>query len=231
MLSMMMMISFAALVLLPDSAAQAQEKALYWGSRGSEVTTLQQKLKQWGYYYGFVDGTYGSATYKAVRDFQSKNGLRADGVVGTNTRAALGMAGGRTHSVSRPSNTPTVSSGFLQTSRDTQLLARVIEGEAADESYFGKLAVGAVILNRVKSSAFPNTLSGVIYQPHAFESVTNGQYNRPLTNESLQAASQAMAGMDPTGGATFFWNPSKPVSPWIWSRDIITQIGRHVFAR
>jgi len=224
-------ISFAALILLPGSAAIAQAKTLYWGSRGGEVTTLQQKLKQWGYFHSFVDGVYGSATYRAVRDFQRKNGLRADGVVGPNTRAALGMVGGQTQIGSQVASKPYVSQGFLQTSREIQLLARVIEGEAANESYFGKLAVGAVIMNRLKSSAFPSTLSGVIYQHHAFESVTNGQYNRPLTKESLQAASQAMAGMDPTGGATFFWNPSKQVNPWIWSRNIITRIGRHVFAR
>ncbi len=223
-------ISFAALMLLPGSAVRAQEKTLYWGSRGSEVTTLQQKLKQWGYFHGFVDGAYGSATYQAVRDFQLKNGLLVDGVVGSNTRAALGMSGGQAKAGIAGAG-PYVDRGFLETSWQTQLLARVIEGEAANESYFGKMAVGAVIMNRVKSSAFPNTLSGVIYQTHAFESVTNGQYNRPLTKESLQAASQAMAGMDPTGGATFFWNPSKPVSPWIWGRSIITSIGRHVFAR
>ncbi len=227
----LIMISYTALILLPDSTVQAQERTLYWGSRGSEVTTLQQKLKHWGYFNGFTDGVYGSATYNAVRDFQRKNGLRADGVVGPNTRAALGMVGGQTQFKSQVANVPTVSRGFLQTSRDTQLLARVIEGEAANEPYHGKLAVGAVIMNRVKSSAFPNTLAGVVYQPHAFESVTNGQYNRPLTKESLQAASQAMSGMDPTGGATFFWNPSKKVSPWVWTRNVITRIGRHVFAR
>lgn len=221
----------AALILLPGSAARAQAKTLYWGSRGSEVTVLQQKLKQWGYFHSFVDGAYGSATYRAVVDFQRKNGLRADGIVGPQTRAALGMGGGQNNTGGGAGTTQYVDRGFLETSRDIQLLARVIEGEAADEPYSGKLAVGAVIMNRVQSSAFPNTLSGVIYQPHAFESVTNGQYNRPLTNESLQAARQAMAGMDPTGGATFFWNPSKPVSPWIWSRNIITRIGRHVFAR
>lgn len=226
-----MIILSAALILVPGNIARAQEKTLYWGSRGSEVTALQQKLKQWGYFNGFVDGAYGSATYRAVLDFQRKNGLRADGIVGSNTRAALGMGGWQGTSGGGGGGQPYVDRGFLETSREIQLLARVIEGEAADESYFGKLAVGAVILNRVKSSAFPNTLSGVIYQPHAFESVTNGQYSRPLTDESLRAARQAMAGMDPTGGATFFWNPSKRVSPWIWSRNIITRIGRHVFAR
>ncbi len=223
-------ISFAALILPPGSVARAWGETLYWGSTGSEVTALQQKLKQWGYYHGFVDGSYGSATYRAVLNFQRKNGLLVDGVVGSNTQAALGMGGGQAKAGTTGTGSY-VDRGFLQTSWETQLLARVIEGEAANETYFGKLAVGAVIMNRVKSSAFPNTLSGVIYQPHAFESVTNGQYTRPLTKETLQAASQAMAGMDPTGGATFFWNPSKPVSPWIWGRSIIAHIGRHVFAR
>lgn len=124
-----------------------------------------------------------------------------------------------------------VSRGAVRTSQDVMLLARVIEGEAAGEPQTGKIAVGAVILNRIRSSAFPNTLAGVVYQPLAFESVSNGQINRPLTNESINAARQAMAGMDPTGGATFFWNPAKRVSSWIWSRPIITRIGNHVFAR
>lgn len=124
-----------------------------------------------------------------------------------------------------------VSRGAVRTSQDVTLLARVIEGEASDESLSGKIAVGAVILNRIRSSAFPNTLAGVVYQPLAFESVSNGQVNRPLTNESISAARQAMAGTDPTGGATFFWNPAKQVSSWIWNRPIITRIGNHVFAR
>jgi N-acetylmuramoyl-L-alanine amidase len=114
---------------------------------------------------------------------------------------------------------------------EVTLLARVIEGEAANESFLGKVAVGAVILNRTKSADFPHTISGVIYQDHAFESVSNGQVNRPLSQESIRAADTAMSGYDPTGGALFFWNPSKPVSSWIWSRKIITEIGNHVFAR
>lgn len=219
-----LLIVFTALIGVQGSAAQSQN--LFWGSKGEEVNVLQQKLKQWGYYHGFVDGNYGTATYKAVRDFQSKNGLRADGVVGSNTRAALGI--GKTYSTAEKSMY--VSSGAISTSRDVQLLARVIEGEAADESYHGKVAVGAVVMNRVKSSAFPNSLSGVIFQSKAFESVSNGQVNRPLSQESLKAAYQAMNGYDPSGGATFFWNPSKQVTPWIWSRNIINRIGSHVFA-
>jgi len=220
----------AVLVLLQGGSAQAQQKLLYWGSRGRDVSVVQQKLKAWGYYNGFVDGSYGSATYRAVRDFQRRNGLRVDGIVGPNTRAALGLAAVAPAAPARDQKT-VASRGYVSTSRDVQLLARVIEGEAADEPYSGKVAVGAVILNRVKSAAFPNTISGVVFQPLAFESVANGQYTRPLTKESIQAARQAMAGWDPTGGATFFWNPAKRVSPWIWSRNIVGRIGRHVFAR
>ncbi|MGQ9496985.1 MAG: cell wall hydrolase [Desulfotomaculales bacterium] len=111
------------------------------------------------------------------------------------------------------------------------LLARVIEGEAADEPFIGKVAVGAVILNRVRDARFPKTVAGVIFQPWAFESVSNGQMWRGLSNESIRAAQAALAGWDPTYGALFFWNPAKTVSPWIWTRSIITWIGRHVFAR
>lgn len=114
---------------------------------------------------------------------------------------------------------------------EVTLLARVIEGEAANEPFMGKVAVGAVILNRTKSADFPHTISGVIYQDHAFESVSNGQVNRPVSDEAIRAANTAMGGYDPTGGALFFWNPNKPVSSWIWSRNIVTEIGNHVFAQ
>jgi hypothetical protein len=110
------------------------------------------------------------------------------------------------------------------------LLAQVIEGEAADEPYQGKVAVGAVILNRTESADFPNTIPGVIYELDAFESVTNGQYQRSLSPDSLNAAVDALNGSDPTGGALYFWNPATSSSPWVWSRPIVTQIGRHVFA-
>ncbi len=130
-----------------------------------------------------------------------------------------------------PIAAPAVSRGVATDRGDATLLARVIEGEAADEPLQGKIAVGAVILNRTKSAAFPRTISGVIFQDYAFESIANGQAYRPLTQECMQAAQMALSGYDPTGGALFFWNPNKPVSPWIWSRNIITQIGNHVFAR
>ncbi|HHW44992.1 spore cortex-lytic enzyme [Desulfofundulus thermobenzoicus] len=206
--------------------ASAQERTLYWGLSGDDVSRLQGRLSEWGYYRGPVDGFYGSSTQQAVVDFQLNNGLVPDGVVGPGTWEALGFG---PVAAAPPVEPAEVSRGV--TNRDAvYLLARVIEGEAADEPFTGKVAVGAVIMNRTRSAAFPHSLAGVIYQPHAFESVSNGQYNRPISQESLQAAMLAMSGWDPTGGALYFWNPSKPVSPWIWSRNVITQIGRHVFA-
>ncbi|MGC7846581.1 cell wall hydrolase [Desulforudis sp. 1088] len=127
---------------------------------------------------------------------------------------------------------PEVAEAEFSRSDSIHLLARVIQGEAAGEPFIGKIAVAAVIMNRVRHASFPNTLPGVIYQRHAFESVSNGLiWRRPPSAEAYRAARQALAGWDPTGGAIYFWNPSKPVSPWIWTRRIITQIGRHVFAR
>ena len=115
---------------------------------------------------------------------------------------------------------------------DINLLARVVAAEAQGEPFAGQVGVAAVILNRVRHPSFPNTLSGVIYQPHAFESVTNGLiWRRTPDATAVSASIQAINGWDPTYGAVFFWNPSKPVSPWIWSRQIVVRIGQHVFAR
>jgi N-acetylmuramoyl-L-alanine amidase len=114
---------------------------------------------------------------------------------------------------------------------DLELLSRIIMGEAMGEPFMGQVAVGAVVINRTRSPEFPNTVAGVMYEPDAFESVTNGLVwsNTPLETE-VRAAELALNGWDPTGGALFFWNPSKPVGPWIWTRPIILQIGDHVFA-
>ncbi len=141
-------------VLLPLAVDAA---ALKRGSRGDEVVTLQKKLKQWGYYDGAVDGIFGGGTEKAVQYFQRKNGLTADGVVGTKTAAALGMSlSGGTSS--------TGATGNSSSDRSVRLLAACIYGESRGEPYKGQVAVGAVILNRVKSSKFPNSIAGVIYQ-------------------------------------------------------------------
>ncbi len=216
----------AGLFIWRAGDAFGQNRTLYWGSSGPDVRKVQAQLNRWGYYNGPIDGYYSGRTFRAVKEFQRKNGLLVDGVVGPQTWAALGFPSARR----AVPTTGAVSRGVSDRS-NVYLLARVIEGEAADEPYIGKVAVGAVIVNRVQSGSFPNSLPGVIYQPRAFESVSNGQYTRPVSAESLRAAQEALSGWDPTGGALFFWNPYKPVAAWIWSRPVLTQIGRHVFAR
>ncbi len=190
------------------------------GSRGNDVKTLQRKLKNWGYYTGSIDGVYGSKTRSAVIYFQRKNGLTADGIVGTKTLSALGMGnlGSQTTTNKTYSNS------------DVQLLARLVTGEARGESYTGQVAVAAVVLNRVKSSSFPNTISGVIYQPYAFTAVADGQINLQPTQSCLKAAQAAMNGQDPTGGAIYYYNPATATSKWIYSRKTTVTIGNHVFA-
>ena len=188
------------------------ETVSYWGSSGDEVIQIQNKLKQWGYYNGAIDGSYGSKTYQAVKNFQAKNGLTADGVAGTKTLEALGISTKKTTA-----------------NNNVNLLARAISGEARGESYEGQ--VGAVILNRVNSSKFPNTLAGVIYQSGAFDSVKDGQINMEPTSTALKAAQDALSGWDPTGGCIYFFNPSTSTSKWIWSRPIVRTIGKHCFAK
>ena len=225
--SAIFLFTWALFGVFGSRSACAQDRSLYWGLSGDDVYRLQSQLSAWGYYTGPLDGYYGGGTQQAVILFQRSNGLVPDGVVGTATWEALGFSPTFDYAPPEPAG---VSRG-VSNRGDVYLLARVIEGEAADEPFAGKVAVGAVILNRTRSAAFPHSLAGVIYQPHAFESVNNGQYNRPVTEEALRAAMLAMSGWDPTGGAIYFWNPAKLVNPWIWTRNIITQIGRHVFAR
>lgn len=205
-----------------------QRPTLYWGTTGYDVRLVQWKLQTWGYYDGPIDGVFGNETSRAVQEFQWKNGLPVDGLVGPETWAALGFWTAPPSVVSAQTN-----GGFGgYRSDDAYLLAMLIMGEAHGEPYVGKVAVAAVILNRVRSPEFPNTVAGVIYEPDAFESVSNGLiYNQPPDEEALRAAEQALAGWDPSYGSLFFWNPYKPVSPWIWTRTIVTQIGNHVFAR
>lgn len=192
-----------------------KEAYSYYGSTGNEVTQIQTKLKNWGYYTGTIDGIYGYQTYRAVRNFQSKNGLAVDGVAGSATLNALGISSG----------------GTTSSSSNVDLLARAISGEARGEPYEGQVAVGAVILNRVDSPDFPNTIAGVIYQKGAFDSVSDGQINMTPTATARKAAQDAINGWDPTGGCIYFYNPATSTSKWIWSRTIVKTIGKHNFAK
>ncbi len=197
--------------------------SLSWGSKGGEVLQAQKNLKNWGYYKGVLDSVYGAKLYQAVIKFQKKNGITPDGIMGNATKRALGM---RITAASAASPSRGVSNRD-----DYMVLARLIHGEARGEPYVGKVAVGAVILNRVKSSKFPNSISGVIYQPGAFTAVADGQMWLEPDSDSIRAARDALSGWDPSGGAIYYYNPAKATSGWIWSRQVITVIGRHRFAR
>lgn len=194
------------------------------GDSGSAVTTIQTKLKRWGYFDGPVDGIYGSKTSKAVRSFQRKNGLTADGVAGPATLKALGME----QTSQNSGNSQTGSSGG-NASGDVALLAKVISAEARGEPYDGQVAVGAVILNRIAHPSFPNTLAGVVYEPGAFTCMVDGQIDQPIASSAYQAARDALNGADPSGGAIYYFNPVTATSAWIWSRPLLTVIGKHRF--
>ena len=194
------------------------------GSTGATVTEIQTRLKAWGYYTGSVDGTYGSATEKAVKYFQQSNGLTADGQAGSETLAALGLPTGG-GSASGGGDDGSSGSG----EGDVDLLARLISAEARGEPYEGQVAVGAVVLNRVEHASFPNSISGVIYQSGAFSCLDDGQFDEPVAESAYRAAQDALNGWDPSSGAIYYFNPSTATSSWIWSRPVILTIGKHMF--
>lgn len=210
------------------AAPVVQTAVLKQGATGGEVKELQRRLKQWGYYNGAVDGIYGKQTVEAVKYFQRKNGLKVDGVAGRATYAALGM--NDSVKVLDNENKGSQSGSSNYTSSDLYLLAKCIYAEARGESYTGQVAVGAVILNRVASSKFPNTISGVIYQKGAFTAVSDGQINLSPDKTAMNAAQDAMNGWDPSYGCLYYYNPAVATSSWIFSRKTVTTIGKHVFA-
>ena len=208
--------------LLPTEASAA---VLKQGSTGALVKTVQTKLKNWGYYTGSVDGIYEPKTVSAVKYFQRVNGLTQDGIVGAKTAAAMGVS-----LTLSSSSTSSASGASGYSSSDSYLLAKCIYAEARGEPYTGQVAVGAVILNRVRSSKFPNSISGVIYQPYAFTCVSDGQINLTPDATAKKAAQDAMNGWDPTNGCLYYYNPSTATSSWIWSRTVMLSIGKHNFA-
>ncbi len=213
-LVLMLAILFAVNIFIIALAQSASADLYKKGSSGVTVTEIQKRLKAWGYYTGAVDGVYGSRTEEAVRYFQRKNGLTPDGQVGNLTLAALGI--------------PATGSGGGG-SGDLQLLARLISAEARGEPYLGQVAVGAVVLNRVEHPSFPNSISGVIYQPGAFSCLDDGQFDEPVSESAYRAAKEAMNGYDPSYGAIYYFNPVTATSKWIWSRPLIVTIGNHRF--
>ena len=184
-----LVVTFDVVLMSWNSEVEALSK---YGSRGTEVRTIQEKLKRWGYYSGSVDGIYGSQTVSAVKSFQKKNGLTVDGIAGTQTLKAMGITSSSS------------SSSSSNNSSNVNLLARVVYGEARGEPYTGQVAVAAVVLNRVKSSKFPNTISGVVYQSGAFDAVADGQINMTPDTTAKKAAQDALNGWDPSYGAIYY---------------------------
>ena len=222
-LIMALALIFAVNIFIITMAQSAAADLYKKGSSGAVVTEIQKRLKNWGYYSGEVDGVYGSKTEEAVKYFQKQNGLTADGQAGNQTLAALGIT---------PSSGSAGSSGNSSSgggSGDLDLLARLISAEARGEPYEGQVAVGAVVLNRVKHSSFPNSISGVIYQSGAFSCLDDGQFNEPVAESAYRAAQDALNGSDPSSGAIYYFNPATATSKWIWSRPLIVQIGSHRF--
>lgn len=209
-LAVVFLLNIALILLVGDADAASYKK----GSTGSMVSKIQTTLKDQGFYKGAVDGVYGSGTETAVKAFQQNNGLTVDGKVGPATLKAMGI----TESATQNSD-----------SGDLALLARVISAEARGEPYNGQVAIGAVILNRVDHPSFPNTLSGVIYQSGAFTCIVDGQFNQPVEESAYRAARDAMNGVDPCGGAIYYFNPDTATNKWIWSRPLIVVIGKHRF--
>ncbi|SDB43310.1 N-acetylmuramoyl-L-alanine amidase [Ruminococcaceae bacterium FB2012] len=197
------------------SSGSGSEQALSQvGSRGKEVTAIQQELKARGLFNVGVTGYYGEETRKAVLRFQKQKGIQQTGIAGPITLKALGISVGKIPAA---------------TEANIYLLARIISAEARGEPYTGQVAVGAVILNRIEHPSFPDTLAGVIYQNGAFTAITDGQFNQPISDSAYRAARDALNGWDPTGGCIYYYNPAKTSNKFIWSRPVVITIGAHRF--
>ncbi len=215
-----LMIVFIILIIIIGCETNVIALSRY-GSRGTEVSQIQTKLKRWGYYSGSVDGIYGSQTLSAVKYFQRTNGLTVDGIAGTQTLNAMGIMG----------SSSSGSSSSSATNSNLNLLSRLVYSEARGEPYTGQVAVAAVVLNRVKNSSFPNSVSGVIYQNGAFDAVRDGQFNLKPDSTATKAAQDALNGWDPSYGAIYYFNPNTATSAWIWSRPLTVTIGNHRFCK
>ena len=211
-LAVVFLVNILIICLVQTAWAASYKK----GSTGSVVSQIQTKLSAWGYYSGSVDGVYGSGTEAAVKSFQKKNGLTADGIAVKQTLSAMGIS-------------DSSGSAAGSNSSEVALLARLISAEARGEPYQGQVAVGAVVLNRMEHPSFPNTMSGVIYQSGAFSCMSDGQFDQPVADSCYQAARDALNGSDPSGGAIYYFNPATATSKWIWSRPLIVVIGKHRF--
>ncbi|NQX57328.1 spore cortex-lytic enzyme [Paenibacillus qinlingensis] len=232
----------------PPTEETFSKNEVRYGATGSDVYELQGRLKFIGFYNGGVDGDYGYKTLTAVKRFQGEFGMKVDGIVGPKTKLKLWEAtkswkpsAGETANANQGASNPgsgtgtdtpanlTPSNNLGYSEQDINLMANAVNGEARGEPFIGQVAVAAVILNRVKSASFPNTVSGVIFQPGAFTAVADGQIWLTPNESSKKAVRDALNGLDPTGGCIYYFNPETATSKWIWTRKQIKKIGKHIF--
>ncbi|MCL2633145.1 MAG: spore cortex-lytic enzyme [Oscillospiraceae bacterium] len=185
-----------------------------YGSTGKEVEAIQRVLRDWGVFNAEITGYYGPITEEAVRKVQRYHGLRVTGIADQATLRVMGITTGKVISA---------------TQANINLLARMISAEGRGEPYEGQVAIGAVILNRIKHPSFPDTLAGVLYQDGAFTALVDGQFNQPISATSYSAARDAINGWDPSGGAIYYHNPAKHNNAFMNARPVIKRIGAHLF--
>ncbi len=246
-------IILAVLILtIPLQTDAFSSQVVERGAFGDDVIELQARLQYIGYYNGAIDGIFGYGTYWALRNFQQDYGLDVDGIAGASTKTALANNsqynrewvmeqinkgtrfthyGGQSleNQVQQGTKNSQVQLPGKYSEQDLQLMANAVYGEARGEPYEGQVAVAAVILNRLESPDFPNSISGIIFQPRAFTAVADGQIWLEPNERAKQAVLDAMNGWDPSENALYYFNPATATSGWIWSRPQIKQIGDHIF--
>lgn len=242
---------------LNQSTPQVEEKSLptfstnavKYGSYGQDVYELQGRLKYLGFYNGKIDSNFGSTTLKSVKWFQSEFGMKVDGVVGAKTKLKLynaskqwsptetplhkdqgsGNGGNNNNTADKEQDNMGSANSMGLSENEIKIMANAVYGESRGEPFEGQVAVAAVILNRVKSPSFPNTPSGVIFQPGAFTAVADGQIYLEPNAQAKKAVEQAINGWDPSGGCLYYFNPKTATSKWIWTRPQVKTIGQHIF--
>lgn len=227
----LMFVGISSMLLPLEAFAYLGDRTLKVGMSGYDVTQLQKDLDYLGYETGSADGVFGWRTQAAVKNFQANNGLTADGMVGSKTAQAVIKQVSNPVSIPVSATTTPSRGSFSYSSQVLTDLARLIYGEARGEPFIGQVAVAAVVLNRVYSGKYGSTVREVIHQPGAFTAVSDGQYYLQPNKAAYEAAQAALNGWDPTGNALYYWNPGTATNKWVWSRTIINQIGKHVFAK
>lgn len=245
------LVTFTAEYSYSKQSFAFSDQVIQHGAVGDDVIELQARLKHIGFYTGPIDGVFGWRTYWALRNFQYEFGMEIDGLAGTQAKEMLVKATeyneeetkremyqtgqnkqaeqnqAQEQTPSQQTAAVNVPQGFSQ--NDIKLMANAVHGEARGEPYEGQVAVAAVILNRVKSSTFPNSVSGVIFEPRAFTAVADGQIWLTPNETAERAVLDAINGWDPSSNATYYFNPDTATSPWIWTRPQIKRIGKHIF--